>query len=79
MKKEWIGKPTTRIPGELEIDHERGVIYFHTEDEEISLKYGGVTILRICGLPKLRESAIDITLLKNAATRVTNRGYLVQN
>lgn len=35
---------TTKIKGELEIDHERGVIYFHNEE--------GYTTLRLCNLPK---------------------------
>jgi len=34
---------TTRIKGEMEIDHERGVIYFHSNT--------GETLLRICRLP----------------------------
>ena len=34
---------TTRLHGELEIDHERGVIYFHHEV--------GYTVLRIQGIP----------------------------
>ncbi len=33
----------TKIKGELEIDHERGVIYFHNEE--------GCTTLRLCNLP----------------------------
>jgi hypothetical protein len=52
----------THIPGELEICHKRGVIYFHTTNEEIAQKYGSVTILRICQLPKpIPQRAIDIT------------------
>lgn len=35
---------TTRTKGELEVDEVRGVIYFHAET-------GGITILRIYGLP----------------------------
>ena len=35
---------TETYAGELEIDHRRGVIYFHS--------YTGDTILRICRLPK---------------------------
>lgn len=35
----------TKIKGELEIDHERGVIYFHGDKS-------GFTHLRICNLPK---------------------------
>lgn len=34
---------TIRIKGELEIDQERGVIYFHQDS--------GITALRICSLP----------------------------
>lgn len=36
---------TIRIDGELEIDQERGVIYFHSA-------MTGTTVLRICQLPK---------------------------
>ena len=35
---------TIKLKGELEIDHERGVIYFTNEAT-------GTTIFRICGLP----------------------------
>ena len=35
---------TVKIKGELEIDQERGVIYFHSDQ--------GWTVLRICRLPK---------------------------
>ena len=34
----------THFKGHLEIDHNRGVVYFHSVN--------GVTILRICNLPK---------------------------
>lgn len=50
------------IPGVLEIDHERGVIYFHTDDDKTLETYGTTTILRICGLGKIPQNAIDITL-----------------
>lgn len=33
----------TKFDGQLEIDHERGVIYFHSNT--------GQTLLRICSLP----------------------------
>lgn len=36
---------TTKLVGQLEIDHERGVIYFHSEKD-------GYTILRMCGINK---------------------------
>lgn len=54
---------TTQIKGVLEIDHERGVIYFHTDDEEVAAKYLTVTILRICRLPKPipANRGLDIT------------------
>jgi hypothetical protein len=47
---------TTKIKGELEIDHARGVIYFHSAKT-------GQTILRICRLGKLKKKVnhIDIT------------------
>jgi len=46
----------TKIKGELEIDHARGVIYFHSNST-------GCTILRICRLGKLQKGieSIDIT------------------
>ena len=53
---------TTKIQGQLEIDHKRGVIYFHTEL--------GNTLLRICQLPEIpqaisrepvRDALLDIT------------------
>ena len=49
---------TTEIRGTLEIDHARGVIYFHTDE--------GYTALRICSLPKPvptpnTNKALDIT------------------
>lgn len=53
---------TTKIEGQLEIDHDRGVIYFHTSDPEMAEKFQGITLLRICNLPKpIPERAIDIT------------------
>lgn len=54
---------TTKINGQLEIDHERGVIYFHTTEERVLEQLNTVTILRICQLPKPipKNRAIDIT------------------
>lgn len=45
-----------RIKGELEIDTDRGVIYFHSSET-------GWTVLRICKLGKINEPVkhIDIT------------------
>jgi hypothetical protein len=52
---------TTKIQGELEIDHERGVIYFHTSDGKHF-----PTPLRICRLGKIPQKfeTIDITHMK---------------
>ncbi len=56
---------TTKIDGQLEIDHDRGVIYFHSNL--------GHTVLRICNLPtpipkdkvrRLDLSGLDITHFK---------------
>lgn len=54
-------KPTV-INGQLEIDHERGVIYFHTTDHEAAQQFQALTILRICSLPKPipKDRQIDI-------------------
>ncbi len=46
----------SKYEGELEIDHERGVIYFHDKKTDS-------TVLRICGLGKIQEvlSYVEIT------------------
>ena len=55
----------TKIPGTLEVDHDRGVIYFHIDTMEEMQERGTVTCLRICGLPtpipRLRDRMLDIT------------------
>ena len=50
---------TTTIKGELEIDSDRGVIYFHAAEG----KFLGTTVLRICSLPKPipADKELDIT------------------
>lgn len=60
-------EPTTTIPGRLEIDHERGVIYFHATLPAAVHKYG-TTVLRICQLPTPipRDRALDITHMRGA-------------
>jgi homogentisate 1,2-dioxygenase len=50
------------IPGTLEIDHERGVIYFHTADDKALEVYQTTTVMRICGLGKMPVGRIEITL-----------------
>ena len=55
---------TEKINGELEIDRDRGVIYFHTTDEEVANLYNSPTILRICRIHPRRLSPgqpIDLT------------------
>lgn len=56
---------TTIIAGELQIDHERGVIYFHASIPAQEQNYCP-TPLRICGLGKidapLGDRQIDITI-----------------
>lgn len=49
------------IEGTLEIDHERGVIYFHSNK--------GETLLRICRLPKpipQHDEMLDVTHMHGA-------------
>jgi hypothetical protein len=50
---------TISIKGELEIDSERGVIYFHALEGQ----FAGATVLRICSLPKPipTDEQLDIT------------------
>jgi hypothetical protein len=56
------GETIMEIPGVLEIDHDRGVIYFHTDDKEALKIHRTTNILRICGLGKMPVGRIDITL-----------------
>lgn len=52
---------TWKIAGELEIDSNRGVIYFHA---------GGQSILRVCNLPRpipvVRDRMLDVTHMVGA-------------
>ena len=54
---------TTTIQGQLEIDHDRGVVYFHGLNDQCLRRYKTVTILRICQLPKPipKNTPIDLT------------------
>lgn len=58
----------TKIKGELEVDHERGVIYFHITDPHEGLRRGVVTPLRICSLPypipPIEQRSLDITHMR---------------
>jgi len=73
-------KITSVIEGYLQIDHERGVIYFHAS--ESSQKDGYCpTPLRICGLGNiefpLNDRQIDLTIkpltIQNFQSRDTNQ------
>ena len=60
------GRALFSINGTLEIDSERGVIYFHTVEEDAARMYGGPTIMRVCGLPKpIPVQMLDITWPRN--------------
>ena len=65
-------KTTTLIAGELQIDHERGVIYFHSGVAAQKQGYCA-TPLRICGLPKiqapLEDRQLDLTVRPFTKTR----------
>jgi hypothetical protein len=54
----------TLLKGILEIDHTRGVIYFHLTDLEEAQRRMVVTVLRVQGLPKpipeIHERQLDI-------------------
>lgn len=66
-------KEMIRVKGELEIDTDRGVIYFHTSNKKMVKKFGGVTLLRICGLPRpIPEKELDITLLRTDIRWMSN-------
>lgn len=61
-------KSTVTVAGQLEIDVDRGVIYFHASDSAFAEKFQGVTVLRICGLPKpvpLDQGLLDVTCRPN--------------
>ncbi len=67
---------TKQIPGMLEIDEDRGVIYFHTNRPSIAEKYGSTTILRICRLPTpIPERHIDITGVKSISYLPIDSGW----
>lgn len=65
----WPGPVS--IPGFLEIDVSRGVIYFHVSDMDMVRKLGLVTLLRICQLPKPipEDVQLDITHMVGCSWR----------
>lgn len=70
---------TTKIQGELEIDHERGVIYFHNDE--------GYTTLRICQLPKpipgpnlcyaCKKPAVNVSIARRHMCSEHTKGWQV--
>lgn len=52
----------TIIEGQLEIDHNRGVIYFHC-NPDYARERGVVTMIRVCGLatPVPKHRMLDLT------------------
>lgn len=69
-------KHTTIIAGELQIDHERGVVYFHANVEAMKAGYTN-TPLRICGLGKIEaplgDRQIDLTIAQKLFNRDTHK------
>jgi hypothetical protein len=67
----------TELKGVLEIDHDRGVIYFSLSDEKDINKRRVVTALRICNLPtpipQVDSRGLDITHMINADWEGTQR------
>ena len=55
---------TTHLPGTMEIDHDRGVIYFHLTSPSDIVKRAVMTPIRISGLPKpipeIQNRSLDI-------------------
>jgi hypothetical protein len=67
------------IQGQLEIDHLRGVIYFHADSPHSHKEYGGITILRVCNLPKpILVRCLDITHMQGQGwgNEVDQRGVV---
>lgn len=63
---------TEKIRGELEIDHNRGVVYFHAATNRVTERFGTATILRICRLPVPipMDVALDITHMHGISYQV---------
>lgn len=69
-----------KIRGELEIDQERGVVYFHAGRADTAEKYG-VTPLRLCRVPRrlLKTFPTDITITGRLALAAANDYGAVDN
>jgi len=53
---------TTKVQGQLEIDHNRGVIYFHNDR--------GITVLRICRLGAIPQDAVHIDITHKVGSMI---------
>ena len=60
------GRNITLVQGWLEVDHDRGVIYFHLSSKEDITKLQAITLLRIQGIsrPIPEKGLIDIKVEK---------------
>lgn len=60
----------TKLQGILEINHDRGVIYFHLADRGEMTKRNVVTVLRIGQLPKpipeIKERGLEILYMEKS-------------
>jgi hypothetical protein len=65
------------IPGTLEIDAARGVIYFHLDNPGNVDKMGTVTVLRICRLPPIPNLNVllDITHMVGVSWATLNADH----
>lgn len=56
----------TTLQGTLEIDHDRGVVYFHLDEAASVAELGVHTVLRIQGLPRpipeIKERMLDVSI-----------------
>lgn len=59
---------TTVYQGTLEVDNERGVVYFHLGSAELVQKLGAVTLLRVSQLPTPipKGAVMDVTNIQGA-------------
>lgn len=51
---------STHIQGELEVDYNRGVVYFHATDPEFIKTHGTITLVRIQGLDIPATLPVDL-------------------
>lgn len=65
-----------RFNGQLEIDSQRGVIYFHLSNPDEIEKYSTVTLLRLAGLSiPIPEGQLDINIRKEIKKQIKKEGF----